>query len=66
MVPGYISMAFLIDFGMMKLYLLPLCWQNIEEVAFHFNSPVTYQFEMVYECKTSFEFVMRKNLPIPF
>ena len=37
MVPSYISLAYLIDFRMIKFYLLPKCWQSMEEVAFHFN-----------------------------
>ena len=28
MATGYISLAYLIDFRMIKLYLLPICWQN--------------------------------------
>ena len=39
-----------------------MSWQSMEEVAFRFN---LHQSEMV-ESKTSFEFVRRKNLPIPF
>ena len=34
MAPSYISLAYLIDFRMIKLYLL--CWQTMEEV--HFTS----------------------------
>ena len=35
MAPGYISLAYFIDFRMIKLYLLPICWQSMEDVAFH-------------------------------
>ena len=54
-----------IVFRMIKLYLLPIYWQSMEEVAFHFNlqKPISLNW---YECKTNFEFVMLKNLPIPF
>ena len=34
--PGYISLAYLIDFRMIKLYLLP-GKVGMKEVAFHFN-----------------------------
>ena len=30
-------MVYPIDFRMIKLYLLPICWQSMEEVAFHFS-----------------------------
>ena len=30
-------MAYPIDFRMIKLYLLPILWQSMEEVAFHFS-----------------------------
>ena len=30
-------MVYPINFRMIKLYLLPICWQSMEEVAFHFS-----------------------------
>ena len=44
---------------MIKLYLLPICWQSMEEEAFHFNLSNL----SIRECKRSFEFVMPKDLP---
>ena len=35
----YQELDYLIDFRMIKCYLLPICWQGIEEVAFRFNLP---------------------------
>ena len=29
--------GYLIDFKMIKFYLVPICWQSMEEVAFCFN-----------------------------
>ena len=48
----HFTMAYLIDFRMIKSYLVPLCWQNMEEEAFHFNlqQPINLKW---YECKTS-------------
>ena len=37
MVPCYISLGYLIYFRMIKFYVLPICWQSVEEVAFCFN-----------------------------
>ena len=37
MAPSYISLAYLIDFRLIKLYLLPISWQSMEEVVFRFN-----------------------------
>ena len=48
------------DFRMIKFYLLPICWQSMEEVAFHF---ISSNLNLWYECMTSFESVMCKNLP---
>ena len=59
MAPGYISLAYLIDFRMIKLYLLT---GKARIGSISLQSPVTYQLE----CKTTFEFVMGKNLPILF
>ena len=62
MAPGHISLAYLIDFRMIKLYLLPIRWQNMKEVAISSN----FINLKLYECKTSFEFLLCKNLRIPF
>ena len=37
MATGCISLAYHIDFRMIKFYLLPTCWHSMEEVAFRFN-----------------------------
>ena len=50
---GYIALAYLI--GIIKLYLLPLCLQKMEEVVFHCNLQFPINLKW-YECKTSFEF----------
>ena len=46
MVPGHISLAYLIDFRMIKLYLLPMLAKYGRD-SISLQSPVTYQFEMV-------------------
>ena len=52
MAPGYISLAYLIDFRMIKLYLLPILLTMYGSGSNSLLSPVTY--------------VMHKNLPILF
>ena len=54
MAPSYISLAYFKDFRMIKLYLLP------GKVQYGRGSI------LLQSPKTSFEFVMHKNLPIPF
>ena len=60
MAPGYISLAYHIDIRMIKFYLLPICWQSMEEVAFRFylQKPINLKLSV------SFEFVTCKDLPL--
>ena len=43
--PGYILLAYLIDFRMIKLYMLPIMLAKYGRGSISFQSPVTYQFE---------------------
>ena len=61
MAPGYISLTY--DKVVPVTYTL--CWQSMGEVAFHFSLQEPINLKR-WECKTSFEFIMRKNLHIPF
>ena len=54
--PGYNSLAYLIHFRMIKLYLLPIiCWQSMDEVAFQFKLlPVSFFFCFLGSYRVSF------------
>ena len=45
MAPGYITLTYLVDFGVIKFYLLPIMLAKYGRGSISLQSPVNYQFE---------------------